>query len=104
MAARDDPPYGPQMSRLGLWRPGDLHDYREPQGARAADAGGIAGIPWRFRQGAERRFGGVMRFAGDGDAEIRYNGVVFSDIDAKVVEALQPPQGRGRAIKRDVLV
>ena len=30
--------------------------------------------------------------AGDDDAEIKYNGVVFGDIDAKVVEALQPPQ------------
>lgn len=30
--------------------------------------------------------------AGNGDAEIKYNGVVFSDIDAKVAKALQPPQ------------
>ena len=33
--------------------------------------------------------------ASDGDAEIRYNGVVFNDIDAKVFEALRPQQNEG---------
>jgi len=30
--------------------------------------------------------------AGDGEGEIKYNGIVLRDIDAKVIEALQPPQ------------
>jgi hypothetical protein len=30
--------------------------------------------------------------AGDGEGEITYNGIVLRDIDAKVIEALQPPQ------------
>ena len=29
--------------------------------------------------------------AGDGEGEIKYNGIVLRDIDAKVIEALQPP-------------
>ena len=33
--------------------------------------------------------------AGNGEAEINYNGTVFSDIDAKVFEALQSPQNGG---------
>ena len=35
--------------------------------------------------------------AGTADAEIKYNGVVFSDVDAKVVEALLPPKEGGAA-------
>jgi hypothetical protein len=31
-------------------------------------------------------------FAGEGEGEIKYNGIVLRDIDAKVIEALQPPQ------------
>ena len=30
--------------------------------------------------------------AGDGEGEIKYNGIILRDIDAKVIEALQPPQ------------
>lgn len=30
--------------------------------------------------------------AGDGEGEIKYNGIVLRDIDAKVIKALQPPQ------------